>query len=223
MSASNCNNNSYDKKAADVVDFVDDLLEKAITSGASDIHFEPTHADLVVKYRLDGVLSTVDKLPKSLSDNVIARLKVLGGLLTYRNDIPQEGRIELEKIHSDKKVIDQRLAIFPTINGQRAVVRLFYQDKGLTQLEQLGFSENQWVTKPFLNDLADPAKVEFADKHYTIDVRPHCPVEFPLPDEGALVSEKTAPLRIGDDIPKARRAGFKATSELVLYAVFTLV
>ena len=141
MSASDCQNGSYDKKAADVVALVDDLLEKAITSGASDIHFEPTHADLVVKYRLDGVLSDVEKLPKSLSDNVIARLKVLGGLLTYRNDIPQEGRIELGKIHSDKKVIDQRLAIFPTINGQRAVVRLFYQDKGLTQLEQLGFSE----------------------------------------------------------------------------------
>ena len=47
----------------------------------------------------------------------------------------------LQKIHSDKKVIDQRLAIFPTINGQRAVVRLFYQDKGLTQLEQLAFSD----------------------------------------------------------------------------------
>lgn len=141
MNASDCNNSSYDKKAADVVALVDDLLEKAITSGASDIHFEPTYADLTVKYRLDGVLSTVEKLPKSLSDNVIARLKVLGGLLTYRNDIPQEGRIELEKIHSDKKVIDQRLAIFPTINGQRAVVRLFYQDKGLTQLEQLAFSD----------------------------------------------------------------------------------
>ncbi len=141
MNASDCNNSSYDKKAADVVALVDDLLEKAINSGASDIHFEPTYADLTVKYRLDGVLSTVEKLPKSLSDNIIARLKVLGGLLTYRNDIPQEGRIELEKIHSDKKVIDQRLAIFPTINGQRAVVRLFYQDKGLTQLEQLAFSD----------------------------------------------------------------------------------
>ncbi|MHC4750003.1 MAG: ATPase, T2SS/T4P/T4SS family, partial [Planctomycetota bacterium] len=71
------------------------------------------------------LLSTVEKVPGYLSDNVIARLKVLGGLLTYRNDIPQEGRIEISKSQDDR-IMDQRLAVFPTIHGQRAVVRLFY-------------------------------------------------------------------------------------------------
>ena len=134
--------NSYDDKtdAADVVSIVDDLLGKAVESAASDVHFEPTSSQLLVKFRLDGVLNTVEKLPKTLSDNVIARLKVLGGLLTYRNDIPQEGRIEIGKTHDDK-IIDQRLAVFPTIHGQRAVVRLFYKNKELMELEQLGFSE----------------------------------------------------------------------------------
>jgi len=143
MNISAYENGSYNDKtdAADVVSLVDELLSKAVKSGASDVHFEPTGSELVVKFRLDGVLGTVEKLPKSLSDNVIARLKVLGGLLTYRNDIPQEGRIEIDNIEGEE-IIDQRLAVFPTIHGQRAVVRLFFKNKELVELEQLGFSED---------------------------------------------------------------------------------
>ena len=141
MDASHCKESAYGQTTPtpDVVFLVDDLLKKAVEYGASDVHFEPTGAELAVKFRLDGVLSTVEKLPKSLSDNVIARLKVLGGLLTYRNDIPQEGRIEISKV-GDSSVVDQRLAVFPTIHGQRAVVRLFYQNRELMELDQLGFS-----------------------------------------------------------------------------------
>ncbi len=129
------------KDAQDVVSLVDELLKRAVKSGASDVHFEPTGAGLIVKFRLDGVLNTVEELPKSLSDNVIARLKVLGGLLTYRNDIPQEGRIEISKSRNER-IMDQRLAVFPTIHGQRAVVRLFYSNIELTELGQLGFSKD---------------------------------------------------------------------------------
>ncbi len=82
-------------EAQDVVGVVDELLQRAVACGASDVHFEPTGADLRVKYRLDGVLSPVESLPAAVAENVVARLKVLGGLLTYRNDIPQEGRLEL--------------------------------------------------------------------------------------------------------------------------------
>ena len=144
MDANHSKKDSYKSKdAGDVVSLVDDLLARAVEHGASDIHFEPGNAELEVKYRLDGVLSTVEKLPKALSDNVVARLKVLGGLLTYRNDIPQEGRIEISK-SSNGQVMDQRLAIFPTIHGQRAVVRLFYNHTELMELGQLGFSEDTY-------------------------------------------------------------------------------
>ena len=129
-------------KQADVVALVDDLLGDAIRHGASDVHFEPTSKNLLVKFRLDGVLNTIEELPKFVSDNVIARLKVLGGLLTYRNDIPQEGRIQgRDNSSAGGKVTDKRLAIFPTIHGQRAVVRLFYENTGLGDLGQLGFSD----------------------------------------------------------------------------------
>ena len=124
--------------AQDIVRLVDDLLNQAIEAGASDIHFEPTGRDLDVRLRLDGVLHSVEHLPGALSDNVVARLKVLGGLLTYRNDIPQEGRLEITSAASDR-VTDVRLAIFPTIYGQRAVVRLLYRQENLLELDQLGF------------------------------------------------------------------------------------
>jgi general secretion pathway protein E len=140
MALSPYKDKSYKQKAQadDVVAIVDELLARAVDAGASDIHFEPTGSELVVKFRLDGVLSAVETLPKSISDNIIARLKVLGGLLTYRNDIPQEGRIETDSGRAD--VVDRRLAIFPTIHGQRAVVRIFYQNTQLGDIERLGFS-----------------------------------------------------------------------------------
>lgn len=127
-----------------VAALVEQILLEAIRFGASDIHFEPTAKSLLVKYRLDGSLSTVETLPKAISENVVARLKVLAGLLTYRNDIPQEGRIEGLKssslVSEAGTVTDQRLAVFPTIYGQRAVVRIFYDNQGLMKLEELGFN-----------------------------------------------------------------------------------
>lgn len=133
------------EKPLDVVSLVDDLLTKAVDCGASDVHFEPTGTNLTVKFRLDGVLSTFERIPKPLAENVIARLKVLGGLLTYRNDIPQEGRIEVSN-GRESRIMDQRLAIFPTIHGQRAVIRLFYNNTELTELEQLGFSREIYTS-----------------------------------------------------------------------------
>jgi type II secretory ATPase GspE/PulE/Tfp pilus assembly ATPase PilB-like protein len=126
-------------QAQDVIALVDDLLRQAVTAGASDVHFEPTTTELTIKFRLDGVLNPVEHLPAALSDNVVARLKVLAGLLTYRNDIPQEGRLEVPGTGPDK-VMDVRMAVFPTIYGQRAVVRLFYRQEGLLDLSQLGLA-----------------------------------------------------------------------------------
>ncbi|MGA2094011.1 MAG: GspE/PulE family protein [Sedimentisphaerales bacterium] len=140
MTVSSYKDKAYDanQAAGSVVGLVDELIDKAIEAGASDIHFEPGASELTVKFRLDGILNTVETLPKSISDNVIARLKVLGGLLTYRNDVPQEGRMEIESSRQD--VVDRRLSVFPTIYGQRAVIRIFYKNAQLTNLEHLGFS-----------------------------------------------------------------------------------
>jgi len=122
-----------------VVQLVDDLLARATACGASDVHFEPTADEMLIRFRMDGVLNTVETLPALLRENVVSRLKVLGGLLTYRNDIPQEGRLNS---NDDGSVVDSRLAVFPTIHGQRAVVRLFYNEPALADLAELGFSDD---------------------------------------------------------------------------------
>ena len=127
----------------DAVGLVQTILQDAVRDGASDIHFEPTSTSLIVRFRLDGTLKTIETLPKTATDTVIARLKVLGGLLTYRNDIPQEGRIENDgqwATGPGGSVMDMRLAVFPTIYGQRAVVRLFFENAGLMELDKLGLN-----------------------------------------------------------------------------------
>ena len=129
----------HPKTPHEAVSLVKELLDEAIESEASDVHFEPVGDKMLVRFRLDGVLNTVESIPGALAENVVARLKVMAGLLTYHNDVPQEGRIELSS-ETGAKVIDQRLAVFPTIHGQRAVVRLFYEDPALAELDQLGFS-----------------------------------------------------------------------------------
>jgi type II secretory ATPase GspE/PulE/Tfp pilus assembly ATPase PilB-like protein len=126
--------------ADDIVGWVDEILEAAIAARASDIHFEPMSREMRVKFRLDGVLVSCETLPVRLAENVVARLKVLAGLLTYRNDIPQEGRLSFSSQHDEhgQSVYDQRISIFPTIHGQRAVIRIFYEENQLTSLAQLG-------------------------------------------------------------------------------------
>jgi len=123
------------------VSLVDDVLRRAAAAKASDVHFEPTAGGMLVRFRLDGVLSTVETLPRALADNVVSRLKVLGGLLTYRTDIPQEGRLD-RRPDTPPAVLDQRLSVFPTIHGQRAVVRLFFDERALTQLDGLGLPDD---------------------------------------------------------------------------------
>ncbi|HOT72691.1 MAG TPA: GspE/PulE family protein [Anaerohalosphaeraceae bacterium] len=127
------------KVVPDVCSLIEHLLSEGIEKGASDIHFDPTAGGLTVKFRLDGSLHIVEHLPGAIQEYVITRLKVLGGLLTYRNDIPQEGHIDWPSGQGAAgTVTDMRLAVFPTVRGQRAVVRLFYDNQDLNNLETLG-------------------------------------------------------------------------------------
>jgi len=124
-----------------IVTLVDELLAKAIARRASDIHFEPEEAHLRVRFRLDGLLQDVDRLPANLAENVIARLKVLAGLLTYRADIPQEGAFVANGRWAGQTAPDDiRIATFPTVRGERAVIRLFYGAAGAGALDELGLA-----------------------------------------------------------------------------------
>ncbi len=131
---------------------MEDLLRRAATQRASDVHFEPTPDALRVRFRIDGVLHDVDRLPHALAENVIARLKVLAGLLTYRVDVPQEGAFRWDgpdgestpqsgsSIDAPSAALDTRVATFPTIYGERAVVRLLPTGAAAVNLDDLGLA-----------------------------------------------------------------------------------
>ncbi|MGC8644305.1 MAG: GspE/PulE family protein [Isosphaeraceae bacterium] len=112
---------------------VDRVLAQARAVGASDVHFHPGTDGLEVRWRIDGVLQSVAVLPAKLAPNIVARLKVLAELLTYRTDVPQEGRIR-----GVPGEVEMRLSTFPTLHGERAVVRLFTGPGRFLRLVDLG-------------------------------------------------------------------------------------
>ncbi|HMF20455.1 MAG TPA: GspE/PulE family protein [Gemmataceae bacterium] len=118
---------------------VDVILEEAVRRSASDVHFEPGNHCVEIRYRLDGVLHRVASVHRELAPNLIARLKVLADLLTYRLDIPQEGRL---RQGVNAYGVDMRVSTFPTVHGEKAAVRIFDVGTRMMDLEQLGLAED---------------------------------------------------------------------------------
>jgi len=119
-----------------VVKIVDTLLLHAILQQASDIHIEPYEQELVIRYRIDGVLHDAMILPKTAAAGIIARIKILSNLRLDEKRLPQDGRF---KIESAGQKVSLRVSILPTFYGEKIVMRLLPDAvKGFT-LEQLGF------------------------------------------------------------------------------------
>ena len=112
---------------------VDAMLAEGRACGASDLHLQPTSRGLELTYRLNGVLAPVAAFAAKLGPNIIARLKVMAGLLTYHTDRPQEGRIR-----SPETDVEMRVSTFPTLHGERAVVRFFGGASLYQRLDDLG-------------------------------------------------------------------------------------
>lgn len=105
----------------DAVEQVQQCLEDAVRAGASDVHIEPVADGFEVRRRVDGMLETAERVDAAAGRAMVTRLMVLAQLLTYRLDVPQEGRLSIE-LHTRK--LELRLSIMPTIHGLRAVLRL---------------------------------------------------------------------------------------------------
>lgn len=123
---------------APVIKLVNTLLFRAVKEKASDIHIEPYERDMVVRFRIDGVLYDVFKPPKKLQNAITSRIKVMGNLNIAEKRLPQDGRIPLKLAGKD---IDIRLNCVPTAFGERLVMRLQDRSNVVLELEQLGFSE----------------------------------------------------------------------------------
>ncbi len=122
-----------------VVRIVDTLIRHAILEGASDIHIEPEEKDVVVRYRIDGILKDVMTLPREVHEGVVARVKVLSNLKLDEHRLPQDGRF---KIESDGYKVSFRVSILPVYDGEKIVTRLLREDAEGFTLESLGYSGN---------------------------------------------------------------------------------
>lgn len=122
-----------------VVRLVGSLLMDAVKRGASDIHFEPEHAFLRIRYRIDGVLQQIRSLHKSYWGGVAVRLKVVSGLDIAETRAPQDGRLNMNLCG---RPIDFRVSTHPTIHGENIVLRVLDREKSIIPMERMGLREN---------------------------------------------------------------------------------
>ena len=126
------------KRAEDlpIVRIVDTLLKHAVIQNASDIHIEAQEKELIVRYRIDGILHDAMILPKHVAVSIVARIKVLASLKLDEKRLPQDGRFKIE-IGGEK--VSLRVSILPTYFGEKVVMRLLREGATGFTLEVLGF------------------------------------------------------------------------------------
>ncbi len=121
---------------APVVQFVNELVTRAVHEGASDLHLEPGETELRIRFRIDGVLQDIMRVPRSIQASVISRLKIMGELDISERRLPQDGRITLPL---EGRRVDLRLVTLPTAQGEALVIRVLDQKSGLVGVNELGF------------------------------------------------------------------------------------
>lgn len=135
---------------APIIRLVNTVITQAVEDRASDIHIEPYEKDLVVRYRIDGILYQILTPPKKFQGAIISRIKIMANLNIAENRLPQDGRIQVKIGGKD---IDIRVAIFPTYYGERLVLRLLNKTDMSFDLNSIGFSDeilkkfNSLITK----------------------------------------------------------------------------
>jgi type IV pilus assembly protein PilB len=123
-----------------VVRLVNSLIFQAAEDGASDVHLEPQQDALVVRFRIDGVLTIAQRIPRQLASGVTTRVKVLSKLDIAERRKPQDGRITLNAAAAGRN-LDIRVATLPTVEGESVVMRLLDKSKRAPTLAELGFSD----------------------------------------------------------------------------------
>jgi len=120
-----------------VIRLVDVLITRAIREGATDIHLEPEEESLRVRFRIDGILYVRPIINKALQPAVITRIKIMASIDISESRLPQDGRIGFVR---DGKTYDLRVSTFPTMYGEKIVLRVLDKERVILGLEQLGFS-----------------------------------------------------------------------------------
>jgi type IV pilus assembly protein PilB len=122
---------------APVIKLVHSIVGQGIEQGASDIHFEPSGGEILVRYRIDGVLSDATRIPRKMVAGIVSRIKIMAELDIAERRAPQDGRMSLGL---DGRKVDIRVATLPLVGGEAAVLRILDKQGGVVDLDRLGFS-----------------------------------------------------------------------------------
>ncbi len=128
---------------APIIAWVNALMFQAAKEGASDIHIRPGEKDIIVRYRIDGVLREAKRAPKKFSPSIIARVKIMAGLNIAEKRLPQSGRIRRKMAGKD---VDMRVETAPTAGGESVTIRLLDRSSVLLGLADIGFANDHLDT-----------------------------------------------------------------------------
>ena len=120
---------------APIIKIVDVILSNAIEASASDIHIEPSETDVRVRYRIDGILHTSLRLPRTVLAAIVSRIKILSNLKIEEQRLPQDGRFHAE---FGKSSVDLRVSTLPLMHGEKIVMRILDKTTSVPTLDQLG-------------------------------------------------------------------------------------
>jgi type IV pilus assembly protein PilB len=130
-------------QSAPVVKLVNGILADAVRSGASDAHVEPQEREVVLRYRVDGLLREVLRMPKRVQNRIVSRVKIMSQMDISEKRRPQDGRA---RIIVGSKSYDLRVSSLPTADGEKIVIRILSQDRARVSLEELGLDAGDLAT-----------------------------------------------------------------------------
>ncbi len=123
---------------APVIKLVNLVISQAIAEKASDIHIEPQEKFARIRFRVDGILHNVAMLPLSIVPPVVSRIKIISGMDIAESRVPQDGRFQMQ---SEGKIVDIRCSTYPSVKGEKVVMRILDKVSMLISLKEIGFSE----------------------------------------------------------------------------------
>lgn len=132
----------YDYDNMPIVEIVNDMILDAARRKASDIHFDQTPTNLIVRIRVDGELICYANVPEAVKKNLITRIKIIAGMNITESRLPQDGAI---RSTIDRLNLDLRVSTLPTVYGEKVVIRILDYSMSLGGLETLGFSQGNYV------------------------------------------------------------------------------
>ena len=191
----------------DIAILVNNIILDAVGQQSSDIHIEPWENTIAVRIRVSGILQELTHLPLELLDRITGRIKVMSDLVTYESELPQEGRAPASPEFGN---VELRVSVFPTVRGEKVVVRLFDPRNRSFDLKTLGFESD--TLEQFFKLIRRPSGLILLNGPTVSISTVEDPVEFNLP----MISQSQISNSRGFTYPKALRSLMRQDPEAIM-------